>query len=117
MKTKAAAARFSRMVFVCGTCWGLCQLHTAHRQKAVGPDGKLREGGACVHCAGGRPARRSRYRMTQLRWLEGMLEGRTILVSRPEEIPGRARTEAGKERVSEVGAAVACWLASLWPTG
>ena len=47
----------------------------------------------------------------------GMLEGRTILVSRPEEIPGRARTEAGKERVSEVGAAVACWLASLWPTG
>ena len=111
MKTKAAAAKFSRMVFVCGTGWGLC------RQKAVGPDGKLREGGACVHCAGGRPARRSRYRMTQLRWLEGMLTGRTTLVSRPEEIPGRARTEAGKERVSEVGTAVACWLASLWPTG
>ena len=27
VKTKVAAARFNRMVFVCGTCWGLCQLH------------------------------------------------------------------------------------------
>ena len=117
MKTKTAAERFNRMVFVCGTCWGLCQLHAAHRRNAVEMDGRLRAGGACVRCAGGRDANGSRYRMTQLRWLEGMIVGRTILVGRPVEIPGRERMEAGRERVSEVGTAVACWLASLWPTG
>ena len=116
-KVMAARTRFARMVFVCGTCWGLCQLHAAHRKSAVGEDGRLREGGACRYCGGGKASRTRRYRMTQLKWLEGMLTGHTPLVSRPEEIWGRERIEAGRERVGEVGTAVACRLASLWPTG